>query len=453
MNILAATDFSPEALEACQVAAELARALHARLTLVHVLESSTNFPLDVGSGGVNAEVDRLHAAKNLLDALRGKVAKDGVSVDTDVVNGFVEDGLASVVRARHVNLLVVGGGDSEARAAGRALDEKLAESMPCPVLVVRAVTDKLRFALAGKRRLRVAVAMDRTHASDAPVAWVKALRERIPCDVFLHHFYVVEAEHRRLGLPLGTEPFVPDGRVTTALERELRQRFVGLGGEGELSVRCEPHFGSVSVEALCTARVDAADLIVVGTHRRRGVARFLHGSVSRDIIRHSDVPVVCVGPESQPKPTRRKIHKVLVATDLSDAGNRALPYAYDLLSEGAGTVEILYVACGPTDIMSTLMPGEASRLTPAQKQTLMAKLERLVPEHVDPTEVTTRVAVVDGGPVAEAILQAAARGNADAICLASRGRSPVERAFSGSVATEVSQAAQCPVLVVRDVAA
>ncbi|HSI05791.1 MAG TPA: universal stress protein, partial [Myxococcota bacterium] len=311
---------------------------------------------------------------------------------------------------------------------------------------------RMQFALAGNRRLRVVVAMDRSHASDAPIAWVKTLRERLPCDIFVHHFYMPDIEHRRFGIPVSVEPFVPNSQVTAALERELRQRFAGLGGEGELSVRCEPHFGSISVEALCSARVDGADVIVVGTHRRRGVSRFLHGSVSRDIIRHSDVPVVCVGPDTLPRPATKKIHKVLVATDLSELGNRAIGYAYDLLAEGTGAVDIVYVAGAAADVLSTSPPGDAGRLTPAQKQHLIGKLERLVPPQIDPMTVTTRCFVVDGGPVTDAILQAAARWNADAICLASRGRSPIERAFAGSVATEVTQGAQCPVLVVRDVA-
>ncbi len=451
MAILAATDFSPEALDACHVASSLARALGLPLTIAHVLEPATTFPLELDSAIANPEAERLVAAKRLLETVRGKLGDDGRTIVLEVLHGFVEDAIGAFVRTHRTQLLVVGSADGDAKEVNRALAEKLAESAACPVLVARQATDGLQDALAGKHRLRVAVAVDRSHASDAPIAWVKALRHRIPCDIFLHHFYVPDVEHRRLGVAPSAPPFVGDPTVTKALERELRKRIAGLAGEGELTVRCEPHFGSVSVEALCSARVDCVDLIVVGTHRRRGVSRFLHGSVSRDIIRHSDVPVVCVGPDTLAPPERRKIHKVVAATDLSEAGNRAIPYAYDLLSDGTGAVDIVYVASKLGDAVSKIPPGEAGRLTPAEKQQLIGKLERLIPENVDPAEVSTRCLVVDGGPPADAIVQAAARWNADAICMASRGRSPLERAFSGSVATEVTQAAQCPVLVVRDV--
>ena len=165
------------------------------------------------------------------------------------------------------------------------------------------------------------------------------------------------------------------------------------------------------------------------------------------------MPVVCVGPDCQAPAQRRKIHRVLAATDLSESGNSAIPYAYDLLADGSGTVDIVYVAARAGDAVSTVLPGEASRLTPAEKQQIIGKLERLIPAHIDPAEVSTRCFVVDGGPPADAIVQAAARSNVDAICVASRGRGPLERALVGSVAMEVTQAAQCPVLVVRDVAA
>ncbi|MBX3232529.1 MAG: universal stress protein [Labilithrix sp.] len=39
-----------------------------------------------------------------------------------------------------------------------------------------------------------------------------------------------------------------------------------------------------------------ADLIVMGTHGRRGVVRVVLGSVAEKVVRHSPVPVLTVGP-------------------------------------------------------------------------------------------------------------------------------------------------------------
>lgn len=43
-----------------------------------------------------------------------------------------------------------------------------------------------------------------------------------------------------------------------------------------------------------------ADLIVIGTHGRRGVPRFVLGSVAEKVVRLSPVPVLTVGPECLP---------------------------------------------------------------------------------------------------------------------------------------------------------
>ena len=43
-----------------------------------------------------------------------------------------------------------------------------------------------------------------------------------------------------------------------------------------------------------------ADLIVLGTHGRRGLPRFLLGSVAEKVIRHSPVPVLIVSGDVRP---------------------------------------------------------------------------------------------------------------------------------------------------------
>jgi nucleotide-binding universal stress UspA family protein len=39
------------------------------------------------------------------------------------------------------------------------------------------------------------------------------------------------------------------------------------------------------------------DLIVIGTHRRRGAARLLLGSVALKVVQHAAVPVATIGPD------------------------------------------------------------------------------------------------------------------------------------------------------------
>jgi nucleotide-binding universal stress UspA family protein len=57
-------------------------------------------------------------------------------------------------------------------------------------------------------------------------------------------------------------------------------RFNQFGPTGEGIVSCSKEYG--------------ADLIVLGTHHRSGLERFLTGSVAEYVVRHADVPVLVV---------------------------------------------------------------------------------------------------------------------------------------------------------------
>jgi nucleotide-binding universal stress UspA family protein len=52
--------------------------------------------------------------------------------------------------------------------------------------------------------------------------------------------------------------------------------------------------GKAAAALLEAAQHDAATVIVVGSHGRRGLQRFILGSVAEDVVRGSDVPVLVV---------------------------------------------------------------------------------------------------------------------------------------------------------------
>jgi nucleotide-binding universal stress UspA family protein len=57
--------------------------------------------------------------------------------------------------------------------------------------------------------------------------------------------------------------------------------------------------GESIVEA---AEAESADMIVVGSHGRKGIGRFLLGSVSEHVVRHAQVPVLVVRPTEPGSP-------------------------------------------------------------------------------------------------------------------------------------------------------
>jgi len=87
-------------------------------------------------------------------------------------------------------------------------------------------------------------------------------------------------------------------QVRTAREAAA-QEIVERGHREHVPIRCliwEGDPGEAIVEA---AVAEAVDLVVVGSHGRRGMDRFVMGSVSEEVVRTSPVPVVVArGPRS-----------------------------------------------------------------------------------------------------------------------------------------------------------
>jgi nucleotide-binding universal stress UspA family protein len=184
------------------------------------------------------------------------------------------------------------------------------------------------------------------------------------------------------------------------------------------------------------------DLLVMGTMQAHGLARVRRGSDALTALQNCHVPLLVVPAKVHSVPAATRpiplIRSVLVATDLSDLGNAAIPHAYALARRSGARVEIIHVH-------ERTLPGPASHgltdppsdLTTAQRQRLERDLAALVPHEAEAIGITTQVTLIDGGVAVEQILQAATRLGVDAIVLSSHGRGGLGRALHGSVAQAV----------------
>ena len=66
--------------------------------------------------------------------------------------------------------------------------------------------------------------------------------------------------------------------------------FKGVKAEGRVLV------GYASDEILKKAREEECDMIVMGTHGRRGIDRLIFGSVAEKVVKNSTVPVLTIRP-------------------------------------------------------------------------------------------------------------------------------------------------------------
>ncbi len=70
------------------------------------------------------------------------------------------------------------------------------------------------------------------------------------------------------------------------------------------SILLETEVGNPAAEILAEAKRWGADLIVIGTHGRHGMAHLILGSVAEGVIRHASVPVLLLRASGEVSPAR-----------------------------------------------------------------------------------------------------------------------------------------------------
>ena len=100
------------------------------------------------------------------------------------------------------------------------------------------------------------------------------------------------------------------------------------------------------------------------------------------------------------------IFTVLAPTDLSPAGNRAVPYAYAMLSSHGGVVELCHVHERILAAPAYAYERTEGKLTDAERARIEGALRALIPGDAKQRGITTHVTVIDGGRAGDAIVQA-----------------------------------------------
>ncbi len=190
------------------------------------------------------------------------------------------------------------------------------------------------------------------------------------------------------------------------------------------------------------------DLIVMGTHGRRGPARVFLGSVAEEVVRLSACPVLTLR-KSDEAPSGDAIETVLVPVDFSDHSKVALTNAREVATLYGGKIQLLHVIEEPVYPYFYTPAGGFSvthQLDELREKSEEA-LDRLLAEAGGP-EVETEKHVVMGRAALE-IARFAADHGSDMIVIATHGLTGLERLLVGSTAEQVVRLASCPVFSVK----
>jgi len=186
------------------------------------------------------------------------------------------------------------------------------------------------------------------------------------------------------------------------------------------------------------------DLIVMPTHGREGLSRYVVGSVAEKVVRLSSVPVLSVRMQADELLTF-PYETVLVPTDGSDAATHAADHLLAFAAALDATVHVLSVvddsALGP-DVRSTIAGEESEQAANEAVETVASAAET--------HGLTDVVRHVEHGRPAEAILDCIETNDVHAVGMGTTGRRGTDRILLGSVAEKTVRSAPVPVMTVAE---
>ncbi len=196
------------------------------------------------------------------------------------------------------------------------------------------------------------------------------------------------------------------------------------------------------------AREHDVDLVVMGTHGRRGVRRLLLGSVAEEVVRMAPCPVLAVHHREAPPAASADIRAVLVPIDFSRHARVALAHAREVATLFGAHLDLLHVvedglhpAFYNTGVMSIY------DLQPDIDERALAELEQFFQETEGPA-VEARFHVRSGHAARE-IVRFAEEQPSDLVVMATHGLRGLEHFLLGSVAEKVVRGVPVPVFTVK----
>ncbi|MBU6432820.1 MAG: universal stress protein [Nitrospirae bacterium] len=294
-RILFATDFSRWARRAEDYACALACSWRASLTVLSVAEFMPGLNPDYP---VNQQylAELLKQASSQLVDLKGRAERRGIAVTTRMATGIPSEEVITAARAEDSDLVVVGtkGKTGLEHVLLGSTAERVIRGAPCPVLTVRTEqpldTDQEEGDLSRPVTLeRILVPVDFSDCSLDALEYAVVVAQQAEASLMLLH--VLEPVSYGLDFTLGHI------RTREQLRESWTKRLEELASSHQQShVQMKSGLrGGLPVDSILdSAQTLPCDLIVMGTHGRRGISHAFSGSVAEAVLRKARCPVLTV---------------------------------------------------------------------------------------------------------------------------------------------------------------
>lgn len=290
---------------------------------------------------------------------------------------------------------------------------------------------------------RILFPTDFSDAAEAALDHALLLAGALSAELHLLHVHVL----------LENDPENPELRAsdpstaTARLDELAKRRQRGLESrEPDLDVtvvHAEERGYSAPGAILDYADEHGVDLVVMGSHGRRGIGRWLLGSVASQVVHHAPCPVLVVRAGVRAK--ARPVESILVPTDFSDSSRAALTAVRELAGALGARIVLLHAVDFPT---YPAFYSEAMFPPSLTEELEVAARDRLAElwEEAGGPDVPHRLELHAGRAVS-CIRRIAAERDCDWIAMAPRGLGATERFVFGSTTEALLRSAERPLLV------
>ena len=282
----------------------------------------------------------------------------------------------------------------------------------------------------------ILLATDFSPASEAALPHALIIASQYGSKLYVAH--AICPEFKDLEPSETTATIIQQARGST--EQKLETLLSAVRQKG---ISCQPLIGEGAIwdVLLDMIQQNGIDLIIVGTHGRRGLSKLLLGSVAEEVFRMAPCPVLTVGPKTlETRSMDVKLGHILYPVEFVPDPSDAAAYAVSLAEEYHAKLTYMKV-------LEDMLPS------PEERAQIQEPVRHWMDDHI-PTESDLRERTsfeLGFGPTAEAILKFASDRGVDLIVMGVQRLDPVMAAHlpKPDTAYEVVRTAPCPVLTVR----
>lgn len=307
---------------------------------------------------------------------------------------------------------------------------------------------------------QILVPLDGSDLAEHALPFAVTLSRALNCPVELLRIPVNQPAN--LGNEFDFTPIAYDSMCVEGRETECREYLDSVAEpvrKQGINVSTKVRSGPASALIIEETLNDENTIVVMASHGRSGVARWIMGSVADAVLRESGGPLLLVRPTIGEKTKDPHLDRIIVPIDGSVVAEQVLPHVTGLAKSLGLGVDLVRVTPSVAEYYRTAsvnpiggVPGNANPYYEEFVKGVDVEAEsylKLIKGRLEGEGVTSIETHLLHGNPASVITDMARSNLGNLIMIATHGRSGIGRWALGSVADSIARQSGCPVFLIR----